>query len=232
MATIKPFRAIHPNPFYADQLVFTKPQVESVSGKTTDPQGLPPLKTLLETGARQRPETPEGQAHAYQDINNNLRELLNSEKLFLDQEPGIFVYEVKHPGYCQTGIWALTDLHDTIKTHELTFADSVRRIKNFRENTGLEGNPILLTYKQDDVINKIISGRKLIYPNAHYESASGHHHLWKIEDTETLGAIVAAFAKIDKVYLADGHHRKQSAEDLANEQAKTDGPVFNTISSL
>ena len=32
MAHILPFRAIRPNPFYADQLVFTAPQVESVSG--------------------------------------------------------------------------------------------------------------------------------------------------------------------------------------------------------
>ena len=135
MATIKPFRAIHPNPFYADQLVFTKPQAESVAGNAEMPEGLPPLKTLLETGARLRPETSEMQSLAYNDINNTLKQLLESERLWLDATPCIYVYEVAHPLYKQVGIWVQTDLEEPIKTHELTFDDSVRRIKNYREHT-------------------------------------------------------------------------------------------------
>ncbi len=73
MAQIQPFRAIRPNPFYADQLVFTTPQAESVSGDDTKPGTLAPLKTLLETGARKRPETPERQAKAFQDIQDTLK---------------------------------------------------------------------------------------------------------------------------------------------------------------
>jgi hypothetical protein len=68
MARIKPFRAIRPNPLYADQLVFTKPQTESVAGDKMKPGALPPLKILLETAARQRPETIQGQERSYQDI--------------------------------------------------------------------------------------------------------------------------------------------------------------------
>jgi uncharacterized protein (DUF1015 family) len=224
MATIKPFRAIHPNPFYADQLVFTKPQAESVAGDTSKSEGLPPLKTLLETGARQRPETPDGQALAYSDINETLNQLLESERLWLDKTACIYVYEVTHAGYQQSGIWALTELNEAIKTHELTFDDSVRRIKNYRENTGLEGSPILLTYAPDLVIDNIISESKKGFPDVRYENATGLHQLWKIERPETIQQLIVAFAKIEAVYLADGHHRKRSGELLL--------PLFNSISAL
>ena len=205
MATIRPFRAIHPNPFYADQLVFTKPQAESVAGNAELPEGLPPLKTLLETGARQRPETPEGQALAYQDINETLTHLLESERLWLDKIPCIYVYEVVHPSYKQVGIWALTDLDEPIKTHELTFDDSVRRIKNYREYTGLEGSPILLTYPPDQVIDGIIEESKKGFPDVRYESPAGIHQLWKIEKPEILEQLILAFASVGAAfYLADG----------------------------
>ena len=155
MAQIQPFRAIRPNPFYADQLVFTTPQAESVSGDNTKTGALAPLKTLLETGARKRPETPEGQASAFQDIKNTLKDLFQKDQLWHEETPGIYVYEVVHKTYRQTGIWALTSLEDyrkgAIKIHELTFEDSVRRLTNYRRNTGLEGSPILLTYPPDIV---------------------------------------------------------------------------------
>src|SRR5579863_4881663 len=96
MAAIQPFKPIRPNPFYADQLVFTKPQAESVSGDYTRAGGLKPLKTLLETGARLRPETPEGQQMAYHDIKDTLQSLLENDQLYREELPGIYIYEVVH----------------------------------------------------------------------------------------------------------------------------------------
>ena len=96
MATIRPIKPIRPNPFYADQLVFTSLQVESVSGDENKDGTLAPLKNLLETGARQRPETPEGQAKAFHDIKDTLKSLLENDKLWHEQIPGIYVYEVVH----------------------------------------------------------------------------------------------------------------------------------------
>ncbi|MFI5158549.1 MAG: DUF1015 family protein [Sphingobacteriales bacterium] len=232
MATIKPFQAIHPNPFYADQLVFAKPQAESVAGNAKLPEGLPPLKVLLEMGARLRPEIPEAQALAFNDVNNTLKQLIESERLRLDASPCIYIYEVVHPLYKQVGIWALTNLEEHIKTHELTFDDSVRRIKNYRKHTGLEGSPILLTYPSNPVIDNIISENKQGIPDVRYESVAGIHKLWKIEKPEIQGQLISAFAGIESVYLADGHHRKHSAQLLLQEQAKNGVSLFDTISAL
>jgi uncharacterized protein (DUF1015 family) len=236
MATIKPFRAIKPNPLYATGLIQTSPQVQSVAGNSYDEDSMPVLKIALEIGARHKPETPEGQARAYEDIRQSLNELITKGLLQPEENPGIYVYEVVHKTYRQTGIWAHTDIADytngTIKTHELTFADSVRRIKNYRYNTGLEGSPVLFTYQPNIAVNRIIaetikSADKISLSN--YEAT---HMLWKIEDEAVLNELVAAFAQIETIYLADGHHRLESATKLAAEQRANGEQVFGSISSL
>ncbi|MDB5137884.1 MAG: hypothetical protein JWP37_4487 [Mucilaginibacter sp.] len=236
MAQIQPFCPIRPNPFYADQLVFTGSQVESVSGDFSKEGSLAPLKILLETGARQRPETPAGQIAAYQDIKDMLKSLLAKDQLWREQTAGIYVYEVVHKTYRQTGIWTLTSLDDytkgTIKIHELTFADSVRRLKNYRENTSLEGSPILLAYPPDITINRIIAETRKNNQKTTLGNQQGLHRLWKIESPEVQRQLIDAFAHIQTVYLADGHHRIESAARLEQDQKEKRLPVFDTISSL
>jgi uncharacterized protein (DUF1015 family) len=223
MATIRAFRPLRPNPLCADQLVFTKPQAESVAGES---HLLPPLKTLLETGARQRPETPEGQEQAYRDIRDTLQSLLDDGRLYREQTPGIYVYEVRHAKYRQTGIWVQTALSDytggRIRVHELTFADSVRRIRNYRENTALEGSPILLTYAPQVAINRLIAAVKAGQQDVSYGNRQGIHRLWKINDLSMQRNLIRAFAAIPSVYLADGHHRLEAASSSG----------FDHISSL
>jgi uncharacterized protein (DUF1015 family) len=236
MAQIQPFRAIRPNPFYADQLVFTAPQVESVSGDYNKEGALLPLKILLETGARQKPETPEGQLRAYREINDTLQNFIDEEKLWHEQAPGIYVYEVVHKIYRQTGIWALTALGDytsgDIKIHELTFADSVRRLKNYRGNTGLEGSPVLLAYPPDITINRIIAETRTNVQKVTYGNQHGLHRLWKIEDPKVQQQLTGAFARVKTAYLADGHHRLESAARLAEDQRSDGLAVFDHISAL
>lgn len=236
MASIRPFKAIRPNPHYADRLVHTTPQVQSVAGDPSITDGLPVLKVALEIGARQRPETPEGQAKAYEDIDETLYELLQKRRLLAEDKPGIYVYEVMHKDYRQTGIWALTDLDDyangTIKTHELTFADSVRRIKNYRRYTRLEGSPVLITYRPHVTINRIIA-ETIRRNNRISLSTDGFSHLlWKIDDEKTLQELIHAFGQVKTTYLADGHHRLESSSKLAAEQRAVGEPIFDTISTL
>jgi uncharacterized protein (DUF1015 family) len=191
-------------------LVFPRPQAEAVAGEC-----LQPLKTLLETGARLRPETPEGQALAYQNIKETLLSLLEKKRVNREEPPGIYVYEVVCQRYRQTGIWALTALDDyresRIKIHELTFEDSIRRMKNYRENTGLEGSPILLTYPRSIAVNRIIADVQATQPETTLGNSHGIHRLWKLGDPAVQQALTEAFAAIDVVYLADGHHRIESA---------------------
>src|SRR5579863_282324 len=233
MASIRPFKAIRPNPLYADRLVQTTPQVQSVAGDLQRSDGLPVLKVALEIGARQRPETPAGQARAYQDIDEEMESLLGDGRLLTDEKACIYVYEVVHPEYRQTGIWALTDLDDytngTIKTHELTFADSVRRIRNYRKYTRLEGSPVLVTYKPHVTINRIIAETIRRSDKMSLSSDGVSHILWRIDDAATVYELTNAFAQVKATYLADGHHRFESSSSLAAEQRANGEKAFDTI---
>jgi uncharacterized protein (DUF1015 family) len=221
MATIKSFRALRPDPFLADQLIF--PSNEQVFffgiGEKTLP--LKPLKEQLETPARRRPETEEGQNLAYEEIKGNIDRLKKLERIRLEEEPGIYIYEIVHRDYRQIGIWALTSVRDytkgKIKIHEQTLADSERRICNYRKHTGLEGSPVLLTYPPDRAINRIIAETIAMQKKSTVGSRKSQHRIWKIQDAATLSDLIGAFAGIEQVYLADGHHRLAATERLANE---------------
>ncbi|MFI5160466.1 MAG: DUF1015 family protein [Sphingobacteriales bacterium] len=230
MATIRPFRAIRPNPLFAQQLIGTAKDSLICSGT------LQPLKTQLETIARQRPETEAGQQVAYDKIKKRLQTLITEERLWREEKPGIYVYESVKGNLRQTGIWAQTLLSDftegRIKTHERTLHDNVRRQKNYREHTGLEGNPVVLAYPPDVLINRIIADTKAGCSRSSVGNRFGFHRLWKIEQEETLELLVAAFGRVPMVYLADGHHRLESASVLATEQESSGRKVFGTISSL
>jgi uncharacterized protein (DUF1015 family) len=161
---------------------------------------------------------------------------LVTERLLQDDSPGIYIYEVVQNGRRQTGIWALTDLEDyasgRIMVHEQTLAESVRRLKNYRHYTGLEGSPVLLTYHTDQWINQLITEIKQGPSNIILGNRHGLHRIWKITSYEQQRSLVNAFKSIDKVYLADGHHRLESAQALAMVQRQGGHPVYDSISSL
>jgi len=221
MANVKPFRALRPDPFFAERLVFPENKQVHFFGIYEDKASLKPLKEFLEAPARKRPETESGQANAYQEIRKNLLVLKHMLRIRRDKQPAIYIYEIEHPDYVQRGIWALTSIYDylkgNIKIHEQTLADSERRISNYRKYTGLEGSPVLLTYPQEETINQMIkqicSGEK----SSMIANGKNKHRLWRVDDPELIGAFIAAFAKVDLSFLADGHHRMAGTAKLANE---------------
>jgi len=236
MANISPFRAIRPSTAKATELVFEQVKIPTGSEMGLAGGDTCTLKELLEAGARIRPETEERQQQAYTTINNTFESLLASGQLWQEENPGIYVYEIVHPKYRQVGIWALTALSDytdgKIKTHELTFTDSVRRLSNYRENTGLEGSPVLLTYQPSIAINRIIAETRKTVVKHTVGDRHCFHRIWKIEDIKTLLILAKAFAAIDCVYLADGHHRLAAAAKLGAKQRDENEPVFDGVSSL
>lgn len=195
MAAILAFCGIRPNPADARELVLS---------------GL--LKGLLEAPARLRPETAEGQAVAYAAIARTLAELLAEGRLMIAERPCLYIYEIEQGGHKCSGVWALTDLHNTvIKTHERTLAESNRRLQNYHSATGLEGSPVLLAYQPDQTIARIITQVKRRPQHTALGNSQGVHRIWEVTDREIQGKLIAAFAAIATIYLADGHHRLESA---------------------
>lgn len=198
MSRIKAFRAIRPSPLFASELI-----CEDVPGDTC-------LKSKLEPGGKSGSAGGADQ-ETFQEVRHILQNLLEKEILQEESEPAIYIYEVSRPGIRQTGIWAVTSLKDytdgIIKTHEYTLPSVETRLRNYREQVGLEGSPILLTYRPDERIDRLIANTKKQEQASVTVHNGSTHRLWKITEAPAIHELLSAFEQIETAYLADGHHR-------------------------
>lgn len=154
---------------------------------------------------------------AYNKSKEMMDEFLEKGILFYDKTPSIFIYKQINKGHTQIGIAAgvlLKNYEDgKIKKHELTrkapLADRMKIIDTLSCQTG----PVFLFHnfdqKLDELIKNCIETMEPIFNFT--DNAEVSHTMWKIEDPEIITKIEKIFQTIDALYVADGHHRLESA---------------------
>lgn len=91
----------------------------------------------------------------------------------------------------------------------------------YLEITGFNAEPVLLTYPDNQTLNKLID----TYRNtrAEYEFTTNKkrtHHFWPISNNDDIATITKVFGDMPAVYIADGHHRCASSCYLADYHRK------------
>ena len=133
-----------------------------------------------------------------------------------DNRECYYIYELTMDGRTQTGIAACASIDDyanqVIKKHENTRADKeqdrIRHVDTCSAQTG----PIFLAYRKDQTIAEVTAKIKQQKPMFAFVSEDGIGHKgWRVNAKEDIAIIADTFAKIDKIYIADGHHRAASA---------------------
>lgn len=151
----------------------------------------------------------------FKKIAENFEGFLEHHYLEAEKTPVIYVYQVLHDGLCQTGIWTLTHISDylegRIKKHESTVERREKLLADYLQQTGLDANPVLITYHPDPIIDGLIKKYTCLEPVLDFMFADKtEHRVWAIDDPIDLKIMVDAFAAIPTVYIADGHHRAAS----------------------
>jgi uncharacterized protein (DUF1015 family) len=100
-------------------------------------------------------------------------------------------------------------LNNDILKHENTLTDKQNEIAehiHFYKNLG---NPVLLTYPDDQSIDLLINQYILKHiPEYNFISHDQiKHNLWVVTETKDIDLLETRFEAIDKLYIADGHHR-------------------------
>lgn len=215
MAKIKPFKGIHPNYNYAGQVVVSLENLSLDEAKVIRQENpysyvnmlVPKLDNLFLLGSKNE--------LTYKKINENLDDFIAEGILIQDLKPTIYIYQIVKNGISQTGIWALTSIDDylnnIVKKHELTRADREQSLINYLEQTGIDANPVLITYKAIPQIDQILSEITKNKANLTFSNNDALHSLWNIDDHEQIKTIVNAFADLPTTYIADGHHRASAA---------------------
>ena len=217
MSDIRPFCAVRPNETFASKIaalpydVYTRKEAKKEVEKN-------PLSFLK----IDRPETmfpDEMDMYApkvYQKARKVLEEMIEKGEFIQDETPCYYLYELTRNGHRQTGIVACASIDDyfngTIKKHENTREekeqDRIRHVDTLDTQTG----PIFLAYRLDAVLKEIIEETKRKTPV--YDVISEDkitHRVWVIDESEMMERIQQCFVKINKIYIADGHHRAASA---------------------
>jgi uncharacterized protein (DUF1015 family) len=112
-------------------------------------------------------------------------------------------------------------LNDTIKKHELTRKDKEDDRTMHVKVTNAHSGPIFLTYHAEPRIDAIADRVRLVDAPVNFVADDGiRHQLWVISDDRLIRALVDLFSRVEKLYVADGHHRSAAAARVGQEMAK------------
>ena len=163
------------------------------------------------------PEVGDYDDRVYERGKENLRSFLQDGILKKEEKPVFYIYREIMNGKSQTGIVATFVTEDyennTILKHELTRKEKeTDRIRHF-DACDCQTEPVFLTYRHQDDIDQLVAAWIAAHDSV-YDFVSDDkvaHMLWLIDDETMIESLKEAFGKIDKAYIADGHHRTASA---------------------
>lgn len=217
MAIVKPFFCIRPRADVADQVAALPYDVYSRSEakKETLRESLSFLK--IDRAETQLPDAVDlYDPSVYAKAKELLHDRIQDGTFLADSEECYYVYELIMDGRSQTGIAACASIDDyrnnVIRKHENTREDKEIDRINHVDICNAQTGPIFLAYRSRKAINEVVSEVKKELPIYHFTAVDGITHIvWRVSEKERIHAIQEAFAGIERIYIADGHHRAASA---------------------
>jgi len=216
VSTVRPFRALRPLPAQAADVSAVPYDVVNTeeARQLADSNPLSFLRV-----SRPEIEMPEGtdvySDAVYAKAAANFDRLIASAPMIIEDEPSFYIYALKLGERTQVGVVACCSVdeydNDIILKHERTRPDKendrTRHMLAIHAQTG----PVFLTYRPNDEVNGLVNELIRTKPLFDFISAdSVAHTIWHVP-AERNQEIIAAFAEVPNLYIADGHHRAKSA---------------------
>ncbi len=171
-----------------------------------------PLSFLRVT--RAEGELPEGVSAevANAKARENFERFIADGTLIDDGQESIFVYRLTEGVHSQTGIVACCSVDEydrgLIRKHEKTRPDKVKDRTDHIMAVGAQTGLIFLAFRNTDAIRKLISETVKGEPLYDFVASDGvNQTVWRGPNE-----LVEAFSELPELYIADGHHRAESAK--------------------
>jgi len=214
VAIIKPFRALRPNPEQAKRVACAPYDVvyESEARRIIEENSLSFLRVTRPEADFPESEQPPIE-RAFERAKENLEKFIEDEVFTTEAAPSFYVYRLESETHAQIGVVACCSLDEyelgIIKRHEKTrpdkVADRTAHILAVKAQTGL----IFLAFRNTERIRQLIEKAAQTTPIYDFHCEKNIRQIvWRVADTEDL---TAAFAEVPAIYIADGHHRMESA---------------------
>lgn len=227
MAVLAPFRALRPSPSAAARVAAVPYDVVNTDEARALAAGNP--VSFLHV-SRAEIDCPPGLSPyapaVYERAVWNLERLKQDAPMVVEDRPSLYVYRLHMTGVTQTGVAACFSIdeyeRDVIKKHERTRQDKeddrTRHVLALRAQTG----PVFLIHREAAAIDRVVEDVVSTPPLYDFTAADDvRHSVWRVSSSLEQG-LVAAFAALPALYIADGHHRAASAA-RAREQLRRGG---------
>ena len=169
----------------------------------------------------------------YTLVRNRYREFKEDGAFKQDEKPSFYFYKIiNKEGHVFNGIIAgastLDYENNIIKRHESTLERKEIIFEQYLKTVGFNAEPVLLTYPDNQPLKEIIE--KVMLSRAEYEFTTTYrdtHYVWNIDEEKIIAKVESIFSEMNKLYIADGHHRSSSshllAKNLMNENPEHTG---------
>lgn len=233
MSIIRPFKAYIPNPSIVKDLaglpydVLTSNEARKMVSENE--------YSFLHV-SKAEIDLPRGTNVFDQKVYDKARENLDNmieKKYFLKQDQECFyIYRLKMDDNEQTGLAVIASIDDyieeNIKKHEHVHDEKVIDRLKLLESTEANTDPVFMTYKSHDSINKTIEdwivNNDPIYDFIALDEVE--HTIWIIDDQDTISGLIDLFQGVKNLFIADGHHISEAAVRYGLSKRK-ENPNYN-----
>ncbi len=179
-----------------------------------------------------RLELPREGADPYAEAGKTVKEWCENGTLVRDEQAAFYVYditfEVNNEIMNITGLLVGCEVtpfeEGNVLPHEWTLSKAKTDRLNLMKATGFNFSDIYSLYQADT--KAILDDAMTKEPLTDVVDEDGlRHRLWAITDDKTIAAIQAIFADDVKLYIADGHHRYETAVNFKNYRLENNIPV-------
>ncbi|MGI8811039.1 MAG: DUF1015 domain-containing protein [Pyrinomonadaceae bacterium] len=223
MAVIKPFRALRPVPEMAKQVACMPYDVVSEAEAREFISHNPQTFLRVTRPEAAVAESVENDTDFNIAARQSLDDLVAKGIFTTEVEDSVYIYRLQAGEQVQTGVVACCSIDEyetgLIKRHEKTRPDKVKDRTDHMVAVGAQTGLIFLAYRGTTELRVLIEDEIKHPPLYDFPCASGvRHTVWKAIETQKF---VDAFAEVPVLYIADGHHRAESAARARSELRDT-----------
>lgn len=225
MATLKPFNGVRYNSANISKLIC--PPYDIISPKEKAALKKQSAHNLV----RVELPDPAGELNKYRNAGLLFRQWMRQGVLLQDEKPAYYVYEQRFSDHgrkqVRRGFFGALKLEapgkGSVKPHEKTLAkpkaDRLRLMRSVKANI----SPIFGLFNDTNgAAGNLIARTVRTKPASAARDKEVQHLLWKVDDPAGI-AVLEKAVRAQKIFIADGHHRYETAWNYAQERKKKDG---------
>ena len=208
MYFINPFKALRP----------TKEKASSVAIASTDHLGENTKKNHI----KKNPWSYLNVFDAGNEKKSKEQFELMKEKSILKKEndSSFYIYKISDQNHEQIGVIgtaklsAYDNLH--IRGHEEIFLERAQTRLKQMDNLNAQIGPIYTIYPDNEKLDQLLKKETLADPIYSFKALDNcKHEIWVLNDHQKIKQICDLFNSINRIYIADGHHRMEALSKLS-----------------